>query len=140
MPDEPELQRQLLKHRLQTAEVDDVDELLFDAVTALPGLPFLARQVDRALERRKSLGILTVNIAQFTRLEDIYGWQAFDEIVRGVAACLKTIKDDSLRQEDALAELTLNGNVFILMMSPSRTRRALRMIDLVRIKDRYGRT
>jgi EAL domain-containing protein (putative c-di-GMP-specific phosphodiesterase class I)/GGDEF domain-containing protein len=136
--EDPGLQRQLLKHLLRNSGGVDADELLFDQVTSLPGLPVLVRQVDEALKSRKSVGILTVNIARFSKLEDVYGWELFDDIVRGVAECLKDIKNESLRKEDALAELTLNGNVFILMLSPARTSRRFKFGDLLLIKSRIA--
>lgn len=138
MADDSGLQRQLLKHLLRNSGGVNTDELLFDPVTALPGLPIFVRQVQDALESRKEVGILTINIARFSRLEDVYGWELFDEIVRGVAGCLKEIKNESLRKEDALAELTLNGNVFVLMLSPARTKRRFRFKDLVLIKARIA--
>ena len=132
----PVLQRQLLQHVLRTSGAHSVDQLLFDPVTELPGLGVLAREVEHALESRDRVGILVVSIAQFSRLEAVYGWEVFDEIVRGVAHRLRDIKVESLRREDALAELTVNGNVFILMVSPPRAQRALRTADLTRIKTR----
>jgi GGDEF domain-containing protein len=86
-----ELQRQLLKDVLRSAGGISADELLFDPVTLLPSLQLFVRQVDAALQTRKAVGILTVNIARFSKLEDVYGWEAFDEIVRGVAACLQEV-------------------------------------------------
>jgi EAL domain-containing protein (putative c-di-GMP-specific phosphodiesterase class I) len=130
------LQRQLLKHLLRSSGGVSAGELLFDPVTALPGLPLFVRQVEEALRSRKTVGILTVNIARFSKLEDVYGWELFDGIVRGVAECLKEIKDESLRKEDALAELTVNGNVFILMLSPARSTRTFKFSDVLRIKSR----
>ena len=134
----PPLQRQLLQHVLRASGANSVDQLLFDPVTELPGLGVLARDVEHALETRDRVGILVVSIAQFSRLEAVYGWEVFDEIVRGVAHRLRDIKLESLRREDALAELTVNGNVFILMVSPPRARRALRSVDLRRIRDRVA--
>ena len=138
MAEEQGLQRQLLKHVLRNAGGMSAGELLFDPVTALPGLPLFVRQVEEALRSRKTVGILTVNIARFSKLEDVYGWELFDGIVRGVAQCLKEIKDESLRKEDALAELTVNGNVFILMLSPARTTRMLKFSDVLLIKSRIA--
>ncbi len=132
----PPLQRQLLQHVLRSSGAHDVGELLFDPVTELPGLGVLAHEVELALAKRDRVGVLVVSIAQFSRLEEVYGWEMFDEIVRGVAHELRTIKERSLRREDALAELSVNGNVFILMVSPPRTRRALRAADLRRIRQR----
>src|SRR5205823_11122756 len=89
-----------------------------------------------ALGRRDEIGVLTLNISHFSKLEDVFGWEAFDEIVRGFAACLRTVKKESLRGDDVLAELSVNGNVFIVMVSQPRTDRGLRFRDLVRIKER----
>jgi EAL domain-containing protein (putative c-di-GMP-specific phosphodiesterase class I) len=136
--EEEGLQRQLLKHVLRKSGGMSAGELLFDPVTALPGLPLFVRQVEEALQSRKTVGILTVNIARFSKLEDVYGWELFDGIVRGVAGCLKEIKDESLRKEDALAELTINGNVFVLMLSPARTTRTLKFSDVLLIKARIA--
>ena len=136
MAEQQGLQRQLLKHLLRSSGGVSAGELLFDPVTALPGLPLFVRQVEEALRSRKTVGILTVNIARFSKLEDVYGWELFDGIVRGVAECLKEIKDESLRKEDALAELTVNGNVFILMLSPARSTRTFKFSDVLRIKSR----
>lgn len=138
MADDPGLQRQLLKHLLRNSGGVNTDELLFDPVTSLPGLQLFVRQVEDALESRKEVGILTVNIARFSKLEDVYGWELFDDIVRGMAECLKGIKNESLRKEDALASLTLNGNVFVLMLSPARTGRRFRFKDLLVIKARIA--
>jgi GGDEF domain-containing protein len=136
--EEQDLQRQLLKHVMRNSVGISPDELLFDSVTALPRLPLFVRQAEEALLSRKAVGILTVNIARFSKLEDVYGWELFDGIVRGVAGCLREIKNESLRKEDALAELTVNGNVFILMLSPARTSRQLRFGDLLLIKSRIA--
>ena len=138
MSDEQALERQLLRHVMRNAGSENPDELLYDAVTALPRLPLFVRQAEAALLSRKAVGILTVNIARFSKLEDVYGWERFDEIVRGVAGCLREIKAESLRKEDALAELTVNGNVFVLMLSPARTSRRLRFGDLLLIKARIA--
>lgn len=138
MVEDSGLQRQLLKHVLRNSGGMNADELLFDPVTALPGLPLFVRQVEDALQSRKTVGILTVNIARFSKLEDVYGWELFDGMVRGVAECLRDIKNESLRKEDALAELTVNGNVFVLMLSPARTARRFRFGDVLLIKQRIA--
>lgn len=140
VPQEPvDLHRRVLEHLLQTAEATAVEELFFDPVTSLPTLQLLLPHLREALAGGKGVGILVVNIAQFSKLEDIYGWESFDEIVRGVASCLKSIKDDFLRKDDALAELTVNGNVFILILSPPRKKRSVSFRDLSRLKERISK-
>ncbi len=136
MPEEQELRRNILRHVLRASGATSIDQLLFDPVTSLPGLQLLAPQIEQALATRHAVGLLAVSIAQFSKLEEVYGWEKFDEMVRGFADCLKAIKVESLRKEDALAELTLNGNVFILMLSPPRKRKSLSHRDLALVKNR----
>ncbi len=138
MGEVPELHRRALSHALQAAGAASMEELFFDPVTSLPGLPLVVPRIREALESRKGVGILALSIAHFSKVEEIYGWETLDELVRGVASCLKAIKEESLRKDDALAELTINGNVFILVLSPPRANRMLRHGDLARIKDRIS--
>jgi EAL domain-containing protein (putative c-di-GMP-specific phosphodiesterase class I)/GGDEF domain-containing protein len=116
-----------------------VKDALFDPVTSLPTLPVLLPYIRKTLSERKGLGLLAVDITNFSKLEEVYGWESFDEIIRGVAACLKAIKDASLRKDDALAELVVNGGVFILILSPPRSGRAINHRDLSFIKKRLAR-
>jgi EAL domain-containing protein (putative c-di-GMP-specific phosphodiesterase class I)/GGDEF domain-containing protein len=131
-----DVRRNLLSHVLRASGATSVDQLLFDPVTSLPGLQLLAPQIEQALATRNSVGLLAISIAQFSKLELVYGWEAFDEMVRGFAACLQSIKEEALRKDDAVAELTLNGNVFILMLSPPRKKKVLSDRDLARVKGR----
>jgi EAL domain-containing protein (putative c-di-GMP-specific phosphodiesterase class I) len=138
MAGEQELRRNILRHVLRTSGAASIGQLLFDPVTSLPGLQLLTPQIEQALATRSSVGLLAVSIAQFCKLEEVYGWEAFDGIVRGFADCLKAIKEESLRKNDALAELTLNGNVFILMLSPPRIKKSFTHRDLDLVKKRLA--
>ncbi len=129
------VERHLLE-RLVHAQPPEVEQLLFDPVTALPNLTLLLPEVRRVLGERRSLGLLTVNVAQLSKVEEVYGWQSFDQIVRGVAACLKQVKKRAFRSEDLLAELTVNGNVFVLLLSPPRTKATISSFDLAGVKRR----
>lgn len=135
---EPVLRRNILEKVLRTSGAGSVDQLLFDPVTSLPGMRVLVPQVEQALGSRGGVGLLAVSIAHFARLEEVYGWETFDEIVRGFAGCLRTIKEESLRKNDTLAELSINGNVFVLMLSAPRKRHIIGYKDLERIKERIA--
>jgi EAL domain-containing protein (putative c-di-GMP-specific phosphodiesterase class I) len=129
----------LLQRVLDAPRAKDVKAVLFDPVTSLPTLPVLLPHIRKVLAQGKGLGILAVSIAQVSKLEEIYGWESFDEIVRGVAACLKATKDAALRKEDALAELTVNGNIFVLILGPPRSRRYISSRDLFALKHRVSK-
>src|SRR6266550_933106 len=125
----------MLHRVLDAPRAKDVKAVLFDPVTSLPTLSVLLPHIRKVLAQRRGLGLLAVSIARFSKLEEIYGWESFDEIVRGVAACLKATKDQVLRKEDALAELTVNGNIFVLILAPPRAHR--RISDRKRIATLY---
>src|SRR5919198_6034626 len=129
----------MLQRVLDAPRARDVKAVLFDPVTSLPTLPVLLPHIRKVLAQRKGMGLLAVSIAQVSKLEEIYGWESFDEIVRGVAACLKATKDAALRKEDALAELTVNGNIFVLILAPPRTRRRITERDLRALKQRVSK-
>lgn len=133
---EPELRRTILKRVMRTSGATSVDELLFDPVTSLPGLQILVPRLEEAMGDRGGVGLLAISIAQFSKLEEVYGWETFDDIVRGFADCLKAIKDETLRKSDTLTELTLNGNVFVLMLSAPRLKMTISYKDLETIKGR----
>ena len=88
----------MLQRVLDAPGAKDVKAVLFDPVTSLPTLSVLLPHIRKILAQRKGVGLLAVSIAQFSKLEEIYGWESFDEIVRGVAACLKATKDAALRK------------------------------------------
>lgn len=129
----------VLQRELGAPHAQGVKDVLFDPVTSLPTLPVLLPYIRKILEDRKGVGLLAVDITNFSKLEEIYGWETFDGIIRGVAACLKAIKDASLRKGDALAELVVNGGVFILILSPPRSGRPLSHRDLSFIKKRLAK-
>lgn len=129
----------VLQRELGAPRAQGVKDVLFDPVTSLPTLPVLLPYIRKILEDRKGVGLLAVDITNFSKLEEIYGWETFDGIIRGVAACLKAIKDASLRKGDALAELVVNGSVFILILSPPRSGRPLSHRDLSFIKKRLAK-
>jgi GGDEF domain-containing protein len=130
MPKGPsDLLLRMLQRELGAARAKGVKDVLFDPVTALPSLPVLLPQIRKILAEPKGVGLRAVDITNFSKLEEIYGWESFDEIIRGVAACLKAVKDASLRKDDALAELVVNGSVFILILSPPRKRRPITQRD-----------
>src|SRR6266498_905888 len=129
----------VLQRVLGAPGANGVKDVLFDPVTSLPTLPVLLPHIRKILAERKGVGLLAVDITNFSKLEEVYGWESFDEIIRGVAACLKAIKDAALRKEDALAELTVNGNIFVLILAPPRRRRNIANADLLVLKRRVSK-
>lgn len=96
-------------------------QLLFDPVTGLPTTPLLFPRIGSLLEERGEVSLLCINIVRYSRIEEIYGWQAFDEVMREAAEALDEIAGEALRDADIIAELMNSGNAFVIVLSPPRT-------------------
>ncbi|TLM99099.1 MAG: EAL domain-containing protein [Actinobacteria bacterium] len=99
----------------------ELRKLLFDPVTGLPTTPLLFPRISTLLEERGEVSLLCVNVVRYSRIEEIYGWQVFDEVMREVAHALDVIAGEVLRDSDAIAELMNSGNAFVIVLSPPRT-------------------
>jgi len=104
-----------------TVEVQpELRKLLFDPVTGLPTTPLLFPRISALLEERGEVSILCVNVVRYSRIEEIYGWKVFDEVMRETAEALDEIAGDTLRDADVIAELMNSGNAFVIVLSPPR--------------------
>jgi EAL domain-containing protein (putative c-di-GMP-specific phosphodiesterase class I) len=114
---------------------DKLDMLLYDKVTGLPTVPLFMDKIKQTLSRQKQLGILYVNIVKYTEFEELYGWQAFDKIIREIAKILIEMIGVVVREDDIVSLLMVSGNAFVIILSPSRLRELTRE-DLSKIKTR----
>lgn len=98
----------------------EVRKLLFDPVTGLPTTPLLFPRIRMLLEERGEVSLLCVNIVRYSKIEEIYGWKVFDDVMREVAHALEAITGNVLRDSDIIAELMISGNSFVVVLSPPR--------------------
>jgi len=98
----------------------EVRKLLFDPVTGLPTTPLLFPRIRMLLEERGEVSLLCVNVVRYSRIEEIYGWKVFDDVMREVARALEAIAGSVLRDSDIIAELMISGNSFVVVLSPPR--------------------
>lgn len=99
----------------------EIKKLLFDPVTGLPTTPLLFPRISSLLEDRGEVSLLCVSVVRYSRIEEIYGWQVFDDVMREVAEALDEIAGETLRDSDVIAELMNSGNAFVIVLSPPRT-------------------
>ncbi len=120
----PDISDSLLESWLEFAQaIDDHPEiraLLFDPVTGLPTTPLLFPRIRMLLEERGEVSVLAINVVRYSKIEEIYGWKVFDEVMREVAETLDAITGSVLRDSDMLAELMISGNSFVVVLSPPR--------------------
>ncbi len=95
-------------------------QALYDAVTGLPTIPLLFPRIRALLADRGEVSILCLNVVRFSRIEEIRGWKALDEVMRQVAQTLERITGAYLRDADVIAELMISGDSFVIVLSPPR--------------------
>ncbi|MDP2183546.1 MAG: bifunctional diguanylate cyclase/phosphodiesterase [Actinomycetota bacterium] len=114
----------LLESWLEFAEAieahPEIRKLLFDPVTGLPTTPLLFPRIQMLLEERGEVSLLAVNVVRYSKIEEIYGWKVFDDVMREVAGALERITGTVLRDSDIVAELMISGNAFVVVLSPPR--------------------
>lgn len=86
--------------------------LLFDAVTELPTVPVIIDALrDRLLDNR-DLAVLYVDVEQYSHVEDAYGWEVFDGLLRHTAKALRRMLGTVFATEDFVAVNRTGGSDF----------------------------
>jgi EAL domain-containing protein (putative c-di-GMP-specific phosphodiesterase class I)/GGDEF domain-containing protein len=98
----------------------ELRKLLFDSVTGLPTTPLLFPRIRALLADRGEVSVLCLNVVRYSKIEEIYGWKVFDEVMREVSKALESITGQYLRDSDIIAELMVSGNSFVIVLSPPR--------------------
>ena len=104
--DEPSLHRAYLGLR----------SVLHDRVTGLPAFPVLMHQLRGALETRRRLGVLHVELAGMDLVESLYGWQVFDRLLERVADALRDAIGKELPASTLLSVSHVAGERFTLFV------------------------
>ena len=60
----------------------ELRRLLFDPVTGLPTTPLLFPRIRALLNDRGEVSLLCLNVVRYSKIEEIYGWKVFDEVMR----------------------------------------------------------
>ena len=114
----------------------DTQRVLVEPTTGLPTLQLMLVQIERQLITRSQVAVLTLHLSPAVRIEQLFGWDTFDELSRNVAELLRQVKQDCLRQNDFLAEVSVSGTAYVLVLSAPRSDKALDYATLNRMRDR----
>ncbi len=86
--------------------------LLFDAVTELPTVPVIIDALrDRLLDNR-DMGVLYIDVEQYSHIEETYGWEVFDSLLKHTARALRRMVGTVFATEDFVAVNRAGGSDF----------------------------
>ena len=90
---------------------------VLDGNTGLPTLSAVLDDVRRLMEERGALALVYLDLGGEGELEAVHGWQAYDEVVRGFARALQTLKTDgALGPRDVVAVMGVRSDKFLVFM------------------------
>ncbi len=88
--------------------------LLFDSVTELPTVPIIIDALrDRLLDNR-DLGVLFVDVEQYSHIEETYGWEVFDSLLCHTGKELRRMLGTVFATEDFVAVNRAGGSDFFV--------------------------
>jgi EAL domain-containing protein (putative c-di-GMP-specific phosphodiesterase class I)/GGDEF domain-containing protein len=132
--------KRLLMHWLDLGALSDenqkLKEALYDDVTKLPTISLLLGKMKSLLQKNKQVGLLYVDVVRDSKIEKVFGWRVFDEIMYYVAKSLNELRGKELRKGDSVSAVVKNGNAFVLLLSPPRTKSEISDEDLFNVKKR----
>ena len=90
--------------------------LFSDKDTGLNSYLYHLEEIRALFEKEALLGIIYINISNFNKLENIYGWQVSDDILVKFATILRELPDDIADPRVILAQTTTHTEEFLLFL------------------------
>jgi EAL domain-containing protein (putative c-di-GMP-specific phosphodiesterase class I) len=95
---------------------------VFDTNTGLPTLAAVLDDVRRLMEDRGTLALVYLDLGGDGQFEPVHGWQAYDEVVRGFARALLSLKAEGvLGPRDVVAVMSVRSDKFLVFMRGGET-------------------
>ena len=102
---------------LSPQDTPQVRGLLSDALTGLPTIPLLTDAIREKLLVDRELGVLYIDIEKYNQIEEVYGWEVFDSVLREVSLALKDRLFSLFSPGDLLAVSRAQSADFYVFMS-----------------------
>ena len=106
---------------------------LHDRITGLPAYPLLFDNLRTALDARRHLGVLHVDVANLDLVESLYGWQIFDRVLARIAEVLRRLPGEVLPPATLLAVNGVAGDRFVLFVPETASGAEVHPADLSRM-------
>jgi EAL domain-containing protein (putative c-di-GMP-specific phosphodiesterase class I)/CheY-like chemotaxis protein len=91
--------------------------LLFDTVSGLPTIPVIVDALREWLLVDQEVGVLFIDFEKYAHIEDYYGWEVFDDVLREAAKALKRLLGTLFSTEDLIAINRPSGSEFYVFLS-----------------------
>jgi EAL domain-containing protein (putative c-di-GMP-specific phosphodiesterase class I)/GGDEF domain-containing protein len=106
---------------------------LHDRITGLPAYPLLFDNLRSALDRRRHLGVLHVDVANLDLVESLYGWQVFDRVLARIADVLRRLPGTELPSGALLAVNGVAGDRLVAFVPATASGAEVEPADLARM-------
>ena len=88
--------------------------LLFDPVTRLPTVPVIIDALRDRLHDNRDLGVLFIDVEQYSHIEEAYGWEVFDGLLRETGQALRRMLGTLFATQDFVAVNRAGGSDFYI--------------------------
>jgi EAL domain-containing protein (putative c-di-GMP-specific phosphodiesterase class I) len=85
-------------------------------------------------------GILSITVLQREGRQVEDGWEDYDKTLKCISEFLGDYQRNRMRDDDLLIEALIEGNTFVLFISPPRSGRNLDLVDLTRVRHRLSKS
>jgi len=110
--------------------------LLFDTVSGLPTIPVIVDALREWLLVDQEVGVLFIDFEKYAHIEDYYGWEVFDDVLREAAKALKRLLGTLFSTEDLIAINRPSGSEFYVFLSVPPGLRGDEILDRLQRKAR----
>jgi len=116
------------------AEWQDLKGTLIDRITGLPSFPAMLDGLRARIEAGERLGLIYLDLSSEARLESIYGWETYDNLLQQVAQIVEGFCRDEISQKAVAAVNGVHGDEFLVFSSADRRDDAERAMEEIRTR------
>ncbi|MGH9389827.1 MAG: EAL domain-containing protein, partial [Vicinamibacteria bacterium] len=105
-------------------------------LTGLPTLNAVLDEIQENIEKTGSIGMIALDLSKNAKLERLYGWQIYDEILVATTKVLKGFIGNFFRKSDILAISREHDDIFLIFLSARRSGASQNLASLQKVASR----